>query len=138
MYGNNYGGYGSSSAGGSSTPSGPAGGGLSGTYPDPELSVANQARLDPVTITPDGKERYESDTNATKSWQEVVIVSGTSAGNKIILQAGTPGNWVNGQFTGVITGTKGGESFWGQDATNSLYYIYIALSDNVWYRALSS
>ncbi len=102
----------------------------------------DSSSLDPVVPSNDGFEYYESVTNGVKSWQKVIYVSGTSAANKLKLQAGASGDWVTGHYvgttSGVTVGTKGGEIFYGVDATSSINYRYEAIADDYWYRTSSN
>jgi hypothetical protein len=90
------------------------------------------------TFPDDGKEYVLMGLGTIKSWQLVVDTNGTSITQKTKLQAGAVGDWVNGSYvgatSGVITTTKGGEKFVGQDSTNNNYYLYECIVDNTWVR----
>jgi hypothetical protein len=104
-------------------------------------TLATSVDADPTTPTPDGIEYYESVTDGVKTWERVPVVSGTSGGNKTKLQAGATGDWVNGSYvgatSGATSGTFGGEKFIGQDTTDTYYYNYEALQNDVWVRSLA-
>ena len=90
----------------------------------------------------DGFEYYLKVVDGVKSWEKIIDANGTPALAKSKLQAGATSDWSNGSYAGVtsgaITGTKGGERFTGQDATNSNYYRYECVTDNNWIRTLLS
>jgi hypothetical protein len=104
-------------------------------------TLATSIDADPSAPSPDGVEYYESVTDGVKTWERVPVVSGTSVGNKTKLQAGASGDWINGSYvgatSGVTSGTFGGEKFIGQDATDTYYYNYEALQNDVWVRSLA-
>lgn len=97
--------------------------------------------VDPTSPGSDAVKYYEQILNGVKTWQPLVDVNGTSLANKNKLQA-NGADWVNdfyvGGISGAITGTKGGEVFWGIQVIPANTYAYFALGDNIWYRIFRS
>lgn len=137
-----YNGSGSLTVGSTVVYGGSGGGGTWGSITGTLSAQADLAtRIDPVNSISDGVEKVETLLDQVKSWTDRVYPAGTSAGMKNKLQAGAGGDWVTGQYlgatSGVITGTKAGEFFYGADVINSNKYRYECYTANVWYRVQS-
>jgi len=94
------------------------------------------ARLDPVTPgLIDGQSRTEKLLDEVKTWENDSYANGTDIADKDLLLAGTPGDWVDGHFTGSTLTSEPGQWFPGKDLTENAWYMHFCVTENSWYRS---
>lgn len=110
----------------------PAKGGTGGTF---AMLSDIDGRLSAITPNlEDGQIRIEQLLDEVKTYEAVTYTNGTEIGNKELLTAGTPGDWVDGHFTGTTVNAKAGEMFPDMDLTDNTWFMYYCYTANNWFR----